>query len=34
VPHKDAYLLSDEQARQTSGFYFPEVLFHNKEFSE
>ena len=34
MPHKDACLLSDEQARQTLGFCFPEVLFHNREFSE
>jgi len=34
VPHKGARLLSDEQARQTLGFCFPEVLFHNREFSE
>jgi hypothetical protein len=34
MPQKDACLLSDEQARQISGFCFPEVLFHNKIFSE
>ena len=34
MPHKDACLLSDEQARQTLDFCFPELLFHNKEFSE
>jgi len=34
VPHKDACLLSDEQARQTLGFCFPEVLFRNRELSE
>jgi hypothetical protein len=34
VPHKDACLLSDEQARQTLGFCLPELLFHNREFSE
>jgi len=34
MPHKDACLLSDEQARQTLGFCFPELLFHNREFSE
>ena len=34
MPHKDACLLSGEQARQTLGFCFPEMLFHNKEFSE
>ena len=33
MPHKDACLLSDEQARQTLGSCFPELLFHNKEFS-
>ena len=27
-------LLSNEQARQTLGLCFPEMLFHNKEFSE
>ena len=31
VPHKDACMLSDEQARQTFSFCFPELLFHNKE---
>ena len=34
MPHKDACLLSDEQARQTLGSCFLELLFHNKEFSE
>ena len=34
MPHKDVCLLSDEQARRTLGFCFPEVLFHNREFSE
>ena len=34
MPHKDACLLSDEQARQALGFCFPEVLFHNRELSE
>ena len=34
MPHKDACLLSDEQARQTLGFCLPELLFHNREFSE
>jgi len=34
VPHKNACLLSDEQARQILGFCFPEVLFHNRELSE
>ena len=34
MPHKDACLLSDEQAQRTLGFCFPEVLFHNREFSE
>ena len=34
MPHKDACLLSDKQARQTLGFCFPEVLFHNRELSE
>ena len=34
MPHKDACLLSDEQARQTLGSCFPELLFHNKEFLE
>ena len=34
VPHKDACLLSDEQARQTLGSCFPELLFHNKELLE
>jgi len=34
VPHKDACLLSDEQARQALGFCFPELLFRNKEFSD
>jgi len=32
VPHKNACLLSDEQARQTLESCFPELLFHNKEF--
>ena len=34
MPHKDACLLSDEQARQALGFCFPELLFHNKKFLE
>ena len=34
MPHKDACLLSYEQARRTLGFCFPELLFHKREFSE
>jgi hypothetical protein len=34
VPQKDVCLLSDEQAQQTLDFCFPELLFHNKKFSE
>ena len=34
MPNKDACLLSDEQARQTLDFCFPELLFHRKEFSQ
>jgi hypothetical protein len=34
VPHKNACLLSDEQAWQALGFCFPELLFRNKKFLE
>ena len=34
MPHKNACLLSDEQARHTLGSCFPELLFHNRELSE
>ena len=34
LDNQDVCLLSDEQARQALGFCLPELLFHNREFSE